>query len=133
MFPKYRADRIQTNPDGVDGVAMGKWRFHGRFAGPCPGTVSSGGHSKMPQNRLLVPAVLASALLALVPLQLINEAQAPAAAGGARGGGRGFRDSRGLGTSFSGPHSDQLKLTERFTRIDPEMIDYRICVEDPAT
>jgi len=26
-----------------------------------------------------------------------------------------------------------LKLTERFTRIDPEMIDYRICVEDPAT
>jgi len=26
-----------------------------------------------------------------------------------------------------------LKLTERFTRIDPEMIDYRIRVEDPAT
>jgi len=44
-----------------------------------------------------------------------------------------LRDSRGLGTSFSGPHSDQLKLTERFTRIDPEMIDYRIRVEDPAT
>jgi len=36
-------------------------------------------------------------------------------------------------TSFSGLHSDQLKLTERFTRIDPEMIDYRIRVEDPAT
>jgi hypothetical protein len=36
-------------------------------------------------------------------------------------------------TSLSGLHSDQLKLTERFTRIDPEMIDYRIRVEDPAT
>jgi hypothetical protein len=35
-------------------------------------------------------------------------------------------------TSFSGLHSDQLKLTERFTRIDPEMIDYRIRVEDPG-
>jgi len=30
-------------------------------------------------------------------------------------------------------HSDQLKLTERFTRIDPEMIDYEIRVEDPLT
>ena len=29
----------------------------------------------MPQNRVLVPAVLASAVLALVPLQLISEAQ----------------------------------------------------------
>ena len=36
-------------------------------------------------------------------------------------------------TSFSGLHSDQLKLTEWFTRIDPEMIDYRIRVEDPET
>jgi hypothetical protein len=36
-------------------------------------------------------------------------------------------------TSFSGLHSDQLKLTERFTRIDPAMIDYRIRVDDPAT
>jgi len=36
-------------------------------------------------------------------------------------------------TSFSGLHSAQLKLTERFTRIDPQMIDYRIRVEDPAT
>ena len=36
-------------------------------------------------------------------------------------------------TSFSGLHSDQLKLTEWFTRIDPQMIDYRIRVEDPAT
>ena len=30
-------------------------------------------------------------------------------------------------------HSEQLRLTERFTRIDPEMIDYEIRVEDPLT
>jgi hypothetical protein len=30
-------------------------------------------------------------------------------------------------------HSEQLKLTERFTRIDPEMIDYEIHVDDPLT
>ena len=37
-------------------------------------------------------------------------------------------------TGFGGvPHSDGLKLTEWFTRIDPQMIDYRIRVEDPAT
>jgi len=30
-------------------------------------------------------------------------------------------------------HSTDLKLTERFTRIDPEMIDYEIHVEDPLT
>ncbi len=30
-------------------------------------------------------------------------------------------------------HSEQLKLTERFTRIDPQMIDYAIRVEDPLT
>jgi len=30
-------------------------------------------------------------------------------------------------------HSDKLKVTERFTRIDPEMIDWEIHVEDPAT
>ena len=33
---------------------------------------------------------------------------------------------------FQGPNSEGLKLTERFTRIDPQMIDYRIRVEDPA-
>ena len=31
------------------------------------------------------------------------------------------------------PHSDKLKLTEWFTRIDPQMIDYRFRVEDPDT
>jgi len=35
--------------------------------------------------------------------------------------------------AFAGPHSENLTLTERFTRIDPDMIDYRITVEDPAT
>jgi hypothetical protein len=30
-------------------------------------------------------------------------------------------------------HSGELKLTERFTRIDPQMIDYEIRVEDPLT
>ena len=33
---------------------------------------------------------------------------------------------------LSGLHSEELKLTEWFTRIDPQMIDYRIRVEDPA-
>jgi hypothetical protein len=33
---------------------------------------------------------------------------------------------------FSGPNSEKLKLTERFTRIDPQMIDYRIRVDDPG-
>jgi hypothetical protein len=31
------------------------------------------------------------------------------------------------------PHTDKLKLTEWFTRIDPQMIDYRFRVEDPDT
>ena len=34
--------------------------------------------------------------------------------------------------AFNGPNSDKLKVTERFTRIDPQMIDYRIRVEDPV-
>jgi hypothetical protein len=31
------------------------------------------------------------------------------------------------------PHTDKLKLTEWFTRIDPQMIDYRFRVDDPET
>ena len=31
------------------------------------------------------------------------------------------------------PHGVNLKLTERFTRIDPDMIDYVVTVEDPDT
>jgi len=36
-------------------------------------------------------------------------------------------------TSLQGLHSDKLKTTEWFTRIDPQMIDYRLRVEDPET
>ena len=32
----------------------------------------------------------------------------------------------------NGPNNEKLKVTERFTRIDPEMIDYRIRVDDPV-
>ncbi len=31
------------------------------------------------------------------------------------------------------PHSEDLKLTERFTRIDPDMVDYVVTVDDPRT
>ncbi|HEY5666867.1 MAG TPA: hypothetical protein VIV64_09115 [Gammaproteobacteria bacterium] len=31
------------------------------------------------------------------------------------------------------PHSEDLKLTERFTRVDPDMIDYVVTVDDPRT
>src|SRR5688572_24041089 len=31
------------------------------------------------------------------------------------------------------PHSTKLHLTERFTRVDPQMIDYEITVDDPET
>jgi len=34
--------------------------------------------------------------------------------------------------AFNGPNSEHLKVTERFTRIDPQMIDYRITVNDPS-
>ncbi len=30
------------------------------------------------------------------------------------------------------PHSDQLRLTERYTRVDPDMIEYRVTVDDPV-
>jgi hypothetical protein len=30
-------------------------------------------------------------------------------------------------------HSEKLRLTERFTRIDPQMIDYEIHIDDPLT
>ena len=36
-------------------------------------------------------------------------------------------------TSLQGLHSDKLKVTERITRIDPDMIDWRLTVEDPET
>ena len=36
-------------------------------------------------------------------------------------------------TSLQGLHSDKLKVTERITRIDPQMLDWRVTVEDPDT
>jgi hypothetical protein len=43
---------------------------------------------------------------------------------------RGFNDRMSLG---GGPHSKNLRTTERIRRVDPEMIEYRITVEDPET
>ena len=43
---------------------------------------------------------------------------------------RNFTDRTAVGGA---PHSANLKLTERLTRVDPEMIDYEIRVEDPDT
>ena len=43
---------------------------------------------------------------------------------------RNFTDRTAVGGA---PHSANLKLTERLTRVDPEMIDYEIHVEDPDT
>jgi hypothetical protein len=31
------------------------------------------------------------------------------------------------------PHSEGLRMIERFTRVDPEMIDYEIRIDDPST
>jgi hypothetical protein len=41
-----------------------------------------------------------------------------------------FTDKTAIGGAR---HSAELKLTERFTRIDPQMIDYEIRVDDPLT
>jgi hypothetical protein len=41
-----------------------------------------------------------------------------------------FTDRTAVGGAV---HSTALRLTERFTRIDPEMIDYEITVNDPLT
>jgi hypothetical protein len=43
-------------------------------------------------------------------------------------------DRTSIGANGNGTrHSAQMTLTERFTRIDPDMIDYTIRVEDPVT
>ncbi|HEX6998608.1 MAG TPA: hypothetical protein VF322_10715 [Gammaproteobacteria bacterium] len=42
----------------------------------------------------------------------------------------GFNDKLAEGRM---PHSEDLKLTERFTRIDPDMIDYVVTLDDPRT
>jgi len=45
-----------------------------------------------------------------------------------------FTDRTSIGANGNGTrHSDRMKLVERFTRVDPEMIDYTIAVDDPVT
>jgi hypothetical protein len=43
---------------------------------------------------------------------------------------RNFTDKTAVGGT---PHSEGLRMVERFTRVDPEMIDYEIRIDDPAT
>ena len=42
-----------------------------------------------------------------------------------------FTDKTSVGAR--GPHSDKLKVTERYRRVDPEMIEYRATIDDPET
>lgn len=42
----------------------------------------------------------------------------------------GFTDRTSVG---GGPHSANMKTTERIRRVDPDMIEYRITVDDPDT
>ena len=45
-----------------------------------------------------------------------------------------FTDRTSIGPNGNGTrHSDRMKVTEWLTRIDPQMVDYRIRVEDPVT
>ena len=45
-----------------------------------------------------------------------------------------FTNQTSIGANGNGVrHSDKMKMTERFTRIDPEMIDYEVTVDDPVT
>jgi hypothetical protein len=44
-----------------------------------------------------------------------------------------FTDKTSIGVNGGGPpNSEQLTLTERFTRVDPAMIEYRVTVNDPG-
>jgi hypothetical protein len=44
-----------------------------------------------------------------------------------------FTDKTSIGVNGGGPpNSEQLKLTERFTRVDPAMIEYVARIEDPG-
>ena len=45
-----------------------------------------------------------------------------------------FTDRTSIGPNGNGPrHSAATKMTERITRIDPEMIDYELRIDDPKT
>jgi len=43
---------------------------------------------------------------------------------------RNFTDRTAVGGAR---HSEKLRMVERFTRVDPQMIDYEIRVDDPET
>jgi hypothetical protein len=43
----------------------------------------------------------------------------------------GFTDKTSIGSGV--PHSTRMRTTERIRRVDPEMIEYRITVDDPVT
>jgi len=46
--------------------------------------------------------------------------------------GKGWIATNGASARIRGvPHSDALRLVERFTRIDADTIDYRVTIEDP--
>jgi hypothetical protein len=44
---------------------------------------------------------------------------------------RGFTNKTSVGAGA--PNSTSLKTTERIRRVDPEMIEYRVTIDDPAT
>jgi len=45
-----------------------------------------------------------------------------------------FTDRTSVGPNGGGPrHSTAMRMTERITRIDPEMLDYELRIEDPET
>lgn len=43
---------------------------------------------------------------------------------------RGFKDTTSIGNA---PNSTSMRTTERIRRVDPDMIEYRITVDDPVT
>jgi hypothetical protein len=46
---------------------------------------------------------------------------------------RNLTDKTSIGANGNGSrHSDQMKLTEWFTRVDPDMVEYKVRVEDPV-
>jgi hypothetical protein len=45
-----------------------------------------------------------------------------------------FTNEASIGANGNGTrHSEKMKMTERFTRTDPEMIDYEATIDDPVT
>ena len=45
-----------------------------------------------------------------------------------------FTDRTAAGANGGGPrHSEAMKMTERITRIDPQMLDYELRIDDPKT